>query len=641
MLVPMLGASAQPVPTPSDGKIRMETYGNVYQQVARNIEAYNSINDGLFGSYEREEWVAAFKDRAYRSSLLLDENQSLLDDFMANLRSEHFDLELMAQGIYDSVYSISPDRRLPDSFLCEEILSVQRQHLARLKDRDAACMEAYMQACLALTKHQMVTSISGDPQAFRQSYEGLRELVDHYKPGRDVPLTSLTLHFYLEALTGLVGHKEYITRGMSTVDELTQLHLTLMDIIGDSTYVRLIPERRRQAYKSVVTNFNMSLLRNVLLPDTTHRYDALRDSLLTVYVDYYDQRPEVERSISLSNQRKLIVMRERLGRIGPLEAREQTAAICAKLSKQIRTELDLSDKLNCLLECVYFTDVSDLTFDAKRQTVLAYCDEIFADLANLHYQNKMPNITRTLEHIATYPRIHRYLQTAERKRFLETLLFYSQPFTRAHSEMVALLSGTILRRVIEVRPDLLTGMLGYATAEQVQRDPQRMLDFMDEASRYHDLGKTRMPDIIRNDYRKLSDHEFDIIRRHSELGLEFLQVDSSLTELHDIVLGHHRWYDGKGGYPEYFDYTKSPYRVLIDILSLADCLEAATSQLGRNYRKNKHYDDVVAEFEAQAGTRYNPQLVDLLKTQPTLSDELRRICETGWEDVYYRVFCGR
>ena len=112
-------------------------------------------------------------------------------------------------------------------------------------------------------------------------------------------------------------------------------------------------------------------------------------------------------------------------------------------------------------------------------------------------------------------------------------------------------------------------------------------------------------------------------------------------ELHDIVLGHHKWYDGKGGYPEYFDNTQSPYHVLIDILSLADCLEAATSQLGRNYRRNKHYDDVVAEFEAQAGTRYNPELVHILKTQPTLSDELRRICESGWEDVYYRVFTPR
>ena len=44
----------------------------------------------------------------------------------------------------------------------------------------------------------------------------------------------------------------------------------------------------------------------------------------------------------------------------------------------------------------------------------------------------------------------------------------------------------------------------------------------------------------------------------------------------DVILGHHKTYDGKGGYPADFDNTASSKRILIDLITIADCTDAAT-----------------------------------------------------------------
>ena len=122
------------------------------------------------------------------------------------------------------------------------------------------------------------------------------------------------------------------------------------------------------------------------------------------------------------------------------------------------------------------------------------------------------------------------------------------------------------------------------------------------------------------------------------MGMEYLDLAPSLQKYKDTTLGHHKWYNGKGGYPDSFDNTKSPKRILIDIITLSDCLQAATERIGRNYKGDKNFDTVMEEFRRDAGVRYNPDLVNLIDEHPDLANKLSELIDDGWVEIYYNIY---
>lgn len=214
----------------------------------------------------------------------------------------------------------------------------------------------------------------------------------------------------------------------------------------------------------------------------------------------------------------------------------------------------------------------------------------------------------------------------------------TQVTTYAHSVHVAVLAETLLDGIIRYQPRLLVGMLGNNTIKEVKRHHKQLKAFIHDAAMYHDLGKNSIISVVHNDYRPLTDLEFSIIKKHPSLGVEYLELAPSLAKYRDTTLGHHKWYNGKGGYPEDFDNTKSPVRTLIDIVMLSDCLQAATERVGRNYKGEKSFDVVMKEFRQDAGSRYNPDLVKLIDAHPDLAEKLTHLVEEGWLDIYYQVY---
>ena len=116
-------------------------------------------------------------------------------------------------------------------------------------------------------------------------------------------------------------------------------------------------------------------------------------------------------------------------------------------------------------------------------------------------------------------------------------------------------------------------MLDCSSAKEVKRKRKEFVKYVSEAAMYHDLGKNSITSVVHNDYRPIFDEEYAIIKRHPEHGLKYLNIAESLKKYHDTTLGHHKWYNGKGGYPVSFDNTRSRYRTLIDIITLSDCMQ--------------------------------------------------------------------
>jgi HD-GYP domain-containing protein (c-di-GMP phosphodiesterase class II) len=114
-------------------------------------------------------------------------------------------------------------------------------------------------------------------------------------------------------------------------------------------------------------------------------------------------------------------------------------------------------------------------------------------------------------------------------------------------------------------------MLGYSENELYKLGMGGML---------HDVGKTLIPEEIINKPDRLTEHEYQIIKNHPELGFNFLQQINSISPLSRIVVySHHERVDGSG-YPrglkgkEIHEYAR--------IAAIADVFDALTSD--RVYR---------------------------------------------------------
>ena len=129
------------------------------------------------------------------------------------------------------------------------------------------------------------------------------------------------------------------------------------------------------------------------------------------------------------------------------------------------------------------------------------------------------------------------------------------------------------------------------------------------AAQLHDLGKIIISDKILLKKGKLTDEEWEQIRKHPEKAVQilrplaFLHKDNGVL---DYIRSHHERYDGKG-YPNGFkgNHIKLGGR----ILAIADAYHAMTSS--RPYRKKpRTKKQAIEEIKKNSGTQFDPKIVD-------------------------------
>jgi putative nucleotidyltransferase with HDIG domain len=137
---------------------------------------------------------------------------------------------------------------------------------------------------------------------------------------------------------------------------------------------------------------------------------------------------------------------------------------------------------------------------------------------------------------------------------------------------------------------------------------RRNLEF---AALLHDIGKIRVPDEIINKPGKLTDAEFEIVKRHPVAGQEMLErVGGVLAQVGIIVRHHHERWDGRG-YPDRIAGEAIP--LAARIICVCDAYSAMTTN--RPYRAALPVADAVAELERCSSDQFDPNVVmALLRT---------------------------
>jgi HD-GYP domain-containing protein (c-di-GMP phosphodiesterase class II) len=121
----------------------------------------------------------------------------------------------------------------------------------------------------------------------------------------------------------------------------------------------------------------------------------------------------------------------------------------------------------------------------------------------------------------------------------------------------------------------------------------------------HDIGKIGIPDVILNKPSSLTTEEFEIMKRHPEVGRDILSRVSSLDAVVPLVLHHHEWFNGQG-YPTGKSGEDIPF--LARILSVADGFEALTSI--RSYHEAMTVPQVKRALQDGAGRQWDPRVVE-------------------------------
>ncbi|MBQ7679789.1 MAG: HD domain-containing protein [Butyrivibrio sp.] len=232
-----------------------------------------------------------------------------------------------------------------------------------------------------------------------------------------------------------------------------------------------------------------------------------------------------------------------------------------------------------------------------------------------------------------------YLRREEEKvAFLQRMLIRRQPINEIHSIMVSRIARRIAEVILEKEPELFIGVRDWDSLQDVELNRESLLHFVEAAGRLHDVGKCYIMEIVDKQSRRLFDSEYEMIRRHPRLGRELIGRDYVLAPYFDIVEGHHKYYDGKHGYPVDFNNTTSPERIIIDLISIADSIDAGTDNLGRNYASGKDYDHLLEELKEGAGSRYNPDIVRLMSASEELHAELSELTDQGRYNVCYEAY---
>jgi putative methionine-R-sulfoxide reductase with GAF domain len=146
-------------------------------------------------------------------------------------------------------------------------------------------------------------------------------------------------------------------------------------------------------------------------------------------------------------------------------------------------------------------------------------------------------------------------------------------------------------------------VFGVAIGEEMGLDAET-LRRLRLAGLLHDVGKIGIKDSVLGKPGRLTDEEFEVMKRHPEVGGAILKPVARLGEVIPGVVSHHERVDGRG-YPLGLKGEEIP--LIARILGVADAFDAMTSD--RVYRPRLSDETALAEIKKHSDTQFDGGVV--------------------------------
>ena len=144
------------------------------------------------------------------------------------------------------------------------------------------------------------------------------------------------------------------------------------------------------------------------------------------------------------------------------------------------------------------------------------------------------------------------------------------------------------------------------------------------AGRLHDVGKVAVPDAVLQKPGRLTEKEWEVIRKHPEVGADVVSRVPSLRTLAPVIRAHHERWDGQG-YPDKLVGEAIPLGARI--VAVADAYHAMTTN--RPYQPARDAASALAELRHCAGTQFDPTVVQGLERILSTEQMLPEVAEVA------------
>ena len=231
-------------------------------------------------------------------------------------------------------------------------------------------------------------------------------------------------------------------------------------------------------------------------------------------------------------------------------------------------------------------------------------------------------ITRPFDSVIVKKRVQNTLGLYMNQKHLINVV-YDQVYEKEENNniMIQIMSNILGSRNSESREHILhiktaTEMMLRQLVKVTDAYPLTETDIalITTASSLHDIGKIRIPEEVLNKPGRLTDEEFKIMKKHSELGaaiikdMDFPQDHRLVHTAWEICRWHHERWDGNG-YPDGLKGEEIP--ISAQVVSIVDVYDALTSE--RCYKKAFDHDTAIKMIlDGQCG-QFNPILLKCLE----------------------------
>ncbi|MCL5771877.1 MAG: diguanylate cyclase [Actinobacteria bacterium] len=135
---------------------------------------------------------------------------------------------------------------------------------------------------------------------------------------------------------------------------------------------------------------------------------------------------------------------------------------------------------------------------------------------------------------------------------------------------------------------------------------ENLIDDLILLASLHDIGKLGISEDILSKKTKLNQSEWEIIKKHPEIGYQIARSSPQLSHIADFILTHHERWDGSG-YPKGLKGEEIP--LISRIISIVDAFDVMIE--GRVYKSPRTINEAIEELKRCSGTQFDPELVEI------------------------------
>ena len=190
---------------------------------------------------------------------------------------------------------------------------------------------------------------------------------------------------------------------------------------------------------------------------------------------------------------------------------------------------------------------------------------------------------------------------------IENLALYENIYENLLSTFYALVNALEARDFYTLQHSIRVAALAVVLGKEMNLTSEE-LDILNVAGRLHDIGKIGVRDDILLKKGTLTSEEVLEIEKHPLTGANIIGQLGLWEREQIIIKHHHERFDGKG-YPDGLQCDDIP--LLARIMAVADACDAMASD--RVYHKGLSYDGVLERIDGEAGTQFDPDVVNVFK----------------------------